>query len=145
LNDVNAKYSGEGIIEIYNIKIPVTFINVMMKKSSDQKYFVAIAGKVKGKTHSFREKKYIKYTLDGFIIQAITQSIDITTKYAVASVSVKQDSPVFYTDTVNNLFLESRSCNIEPNGAIEGANFQGSSSFDLKDSVYQRLLIFSDH
>lgn len=144
-DDVRATFSGKGIIEIKDIKIPVKFNKVKIKKSTRNDLLIAIAGKITAKKPSPREKKFIRYSLDGFTVQTSIQSIEITPKYAVASVGVMQNISAFYTESLNKISLNSRSCNIQPNGAIESEHFKGNAHFDLKDSVYRLTLNPADY
>ena len=138
--DYQAVFSGKGFILIHNKKVPITFKNVKISKHPQDRIFIAVSGVVSGKKTSFFRRKQIKYSLNGFEIKMSIRSINIEVKSATAAVAIGLHNSTYYTDTANSLILKSGSCNIEPNGAIEGKNFHGSTAFDLKDSVYRLKL-----
>lgn len=144
LEDHLAVYSGTGFIIIHGVKVPVNFSNIKVSKSSQRDIVRAISGIVSGKT-LLLGRRFINYSIDHFNIQMKIPSIRITNNSAIATVHITLDAPTFYTRTMNSLDLTSTLCRINPTGAIEGNDFEGSSVFNLKDSVYRLELKQQDH
>jgi hypothetical protein len=145
LKDPKAVFSGSGYTTIAGEKVPVIFKDIKIAKESlSEKIPRAESGKIRGKSKRGDQKK-ITYNIEGVIVQLEIDSVIVIVKGGTASVSVIIKKAQFFAGGSDNITLTSASCRIYPDGGIEGDNFQGSSVFMLKDSVYKMGLRRSDN